>query len=73
METIQVYRKRIYHTPHRGNIGMQQRAISRDTQIGAQPPGGVASLSLKELAALLRAGLDGAGIDPGMSFMLRCV
>jgi CRP/FNR family transcriptional regulator len=52
---------------------MQQRPTSRDTQIGAQPPSGAASLSLKELAALLRIGLDGAGIDHGASFTLRRV
>jgi CRP/FNR family transcriptional regulator len=36
-------------------------------------PGAAASLSLKELAALLRIGLDGAGVDRGMSFTLRRV
>jgi CRP/FNR family transcriptional regulator len=52
---------------------MQQRAALHDTQIGAQPPSGAASLSLKELAMLLKIGLDGANIDPGVSFTLRRV
>ena len=52
---------------------MQQRITSRDTQDGAQPPSRPASLSLKELAALVRIGLDGVGIDHGMSFILRRV
>ena len=44
-----------------------------DPQAETQPPSGAASLSLKELAALLRIGLDGAGIDHGMGFTLRRV
>jgi CRP/FNR family transcriptional regulator len=52
---------------------MQGRAAAQDTQTDAPPPSGAASLSLKELAALLRIGLDGAGIDHGMSFTLRRV
>ena len=52
---------------------MQQEASSVDTQIGAQPQSGAASLTLKELAALLKIGLDGAGIDQGMNFTLRRV
>lgn len=58
---------------HRYATTMQQRATSHDTQIAAQPPSGVASLSLKELAGLLRIGLDGVGIDHGMSYTLRRV
>jgi CRP/FNR family transcriptional regulator len=50
---------------------MQQRVASYDTQIGAQPPSGAASLGLKELAGLLKIGLDGTNIDPGVSFTLR--
>ncbi len=38
-----------------------------------QPASRAASLSLHELAALLKIGLDNAGIDPGMSFTLRRV
>jgi CRP/FNR family transcriptional regulator len=52
---------------------MQQRVASLDTQIEAQPQSGAASLTLKELAALLKIGLDGAGIDQGMNFTLRRV
>jgi len=50
---------------------MQQRVEPLHAQIGVPPPNGAASLSLKELAGLLRIGLDGAGIDHGMSFTLR--
>lgn len=52
---------------------MQQRSASLDAQLGVQAPSGAASLSLHELAALLKIGLDEAGIDPGMSFTLRRV
>jgi len=52
---------------------MQQRSASHDTQLGAHPPSGAASLSVKEFAALMRIGLDGAGIDHGISFTLRRV
>lgn len=52
---------------------MQHGAASNDTQIGAQPPSGAASLSLTELAVLLKIGLDGANIDPRVSFTLRRV
>lgn len=44
-----------------------------DAHAETRPPGGAASLSLKELAGLLRIGLDGAGVDQGMSFTLRRV
>jgi CRP/FNR family transcriptional regulator len=44
-----------------------------DPQAETQPPSGAASLSLNELAALLRIGLDGAGIDQNVSFTLRRV
>jgi CRP/FNR family transcriptional regulator, anaerobic regulatory protein len=52
---------------------MQQRPASQDTQIGPQAPSAAASLSLKELATLLKIGLDGANIDPSVSFTLRRV
>jgi CRP/FNR family transcriptional regulator len=52
---------------------MHQRAASHDMQIRVPSPNGAASLSLKELAALLRIGLDGAGMDHGMRFTLRRV
>ena len=52
---------------------MQQRVEPLHAQIGVPPPSGAASLSLKELGGLLRIGLDGAGIDHGMSFTLRRV
>jgi hypothetical protein len=42
-------------------------------QIGVPSPSATASLSLKELAALPRIGLDGSGIDHGMRFTLRRV
>ena len=48
-----------------------------DTPIDAQseprPPGGAASLSLHELAALLKIGLDGTSLDQNVSFTLRRV
>jgi len=44
-----------------------------DPQAETQPPSGAASLSLKELAALLKIGLDGVNIDPSVSFTLRRV
>jgi CRP/FNR family transcriptional regulator len=50
---------------------VQQRVEPLHAQIAVPPPSGAASLSLKELAGLLRIGLDGAGIDHGMSFTLR--
>ena len=59
--------------PIRQTSPAQQQYASRDTQIGAQPPSGAASLSLKELAALLRIGLDGVDIDPSVNFTLRRV
>jgi CRP/FNR family transcriptional regulator len=52
---------------------MQQRAELFHVELGAPSPSVAASLSLKELAALLRIGLDNAGIDSGMSFTLRRV
>ena len=52
---------------------MQQRVEPLHAQIGVPPPSGAASLSLKELGGLLRIGLDGAGLDHGMSFTLRRV
>ncbi len=52
---------------------MQRRSTSPDTQTGAQAPSGAASLSLHELAALLKIGLDEAGIDQSASFTLRRV
>jgi CRP/FNR family transcriptional regulator len=52
---------------------MQQRATSHDTQIGAQAPSGAASLSLQDLAALLKIGLDGVDIDASVNFTLRRV
>ena len=44
-----------------------------DPQAETQPPSGVASLNLKELATLLKIELDGANIDPSVSFTLRRV
>jgi len=52
---------------------MQQRAALHEAQIGEQTPSGASSLSLKELAALLKIGLDDADIGPGASFTLRRV
>jgi CRP/FNR family transcriptional regulator len=52
---------------------MQQRAASHDTQIGTQAPSGAASLSLQDLAALLKIGLDGVDIDACVNFTLRRV
>lgn len=44
-----------------------------DAQAETRPPSGAASLSLRELAALLKIGLDGTGIDQNVSFTLRRV
>jgi CRP/FNR family transcriptional regulator len=52
---------------------MQQRAAPEETQIAAQAPGRAASLNLRELAALLRIGFDGVGVEQNMSFTLRRV
>ncbi|MGP1676530.1 MAG: helix-turn-helix domain-containing protein [Burkholderiales bacterium] len=52
---------------------MQQRVTSLDPQAVVQPASRAASLSLKELAALLKIGLDGVNVDPGMMFTLRRV
>jgi CRP/FNR family transcriptional regulator len=52
---------------------MQQRVASNDVQDGMQAAGRAASLGLRELAALLRVGLDGSGIDRDVSFTLRRV
>ena len=52
---------------------MQQRATTHDRQTAAQATSGAASLSLRDLAALLRIGLDGVDIDPGVNFTLRRV
>jgi len=52
---------------------MQQRSASHDTQVAPQAPSGAASLTLHELAALLKIGLDGANIDRGVNFTLRRV
>lgn len=50
---------------------MAQRAVLQDAPDAVQAPAGAASLSLKELAALLKIGLD--GVDPSVSFTLRRV
>lgn len=52
---------------------MQHRPASHDTQMATQAPSGAASLSLKELGALLKIGLEGTDIDPSLSFTLRRV
>jgi CRP/FNR family transcriptional regulator len=52
---------------------MQRQVTSIDAQDRAQARSGVASLSLRELAALLQIGLDGTGIDQNVSFTLRRV
>ena len=44
-----------------------------DPQTETQPPSAAASLSLRELAALLKIDVDGADIDPSVSFTLRRV
>jgi CRP/FNR family transcriptional regulator, anaerobic regulatory protein len=55
------------------NMAVQQRAISRNAQIGAQVPSAATSLSLQDLAMLLKVGLDGVDVDPGAHFTLRRV
>ena len=50
---------------------MQHRATSHNARIGAPAPSGAASLSLEDLATLLKVGLDGVDIDPGVHFTLR--
>jgi len=50
---------------------MQYRATSHNARIGAPAPSGAASLSLEDLATLLKVGLDGVDIDPGVHFTLR--
>jgi len=52
---------------------LQRHATPPDTHSRAQAPARAASLSLLELAALLKIGLDGVNIDPGLSFTLRRV
>jgi len=52
---------------------MQQRVATQAAQNEAQAPSGAASLSLKQLAGLLRLGLDGAGNDHTVNFTLRRV
>jgi CRP/FNR family transcriptional regulator len=52
---------------------MQQRTTSLDTQAAEQPASRAASLSLKELAVLLKIGRDDVDVDPGMKFTLRRV
>lgn len=44
-----------------------------DPQAETQPPSAAACLSLQELAALLKIDVDGADIDPSVSFTLRRV
>ena len=55
------------------NVAMQQRAKFHDVQTGAQAPSGAASLSLQDLAALLKVGLDDTEIATGVHFTLRRV
>lgn len=50
---------------------MQVRATPVDRQASEQAPGGAASLSLQELAALLKISLDDVGVDPRTPFTLR--
>jgi CRP/FNR family transcriptional regulator len=50
---------------------MQVRATTVDGQEPEQAAARAASLSLKELAALLKIGLDGINVDPGTAFTLR--
>ncbi|TAK67760.1 MAG: cyclic nucleotide-binding domain-containing protein [Betaproteobacteria bacterium] len=60
-------------TPKRG---LAPDAPTRATGAGVPneaAEAGAASLSLKKLAALLKIGLDGANIEPGVSFTLRRV
>lgn len=52
---------------------MQQRVTSLDAQDGVQAASRAASLSLHELAALLKIELDAVDIDQNMSFTLRRV
>ena len=52
---------------------MQQRVTSLDTNAEAPAPVGAAALSLHELAALLKIGLDGVDVEPDASFTLRRV
>ena len=53
------------------DVNMQQRTHALDSAADAQAPG--AALSLQELAALLKIGLDRVDIDPSVSFPLRRV
>lgn len=52
---------------------MQQRVTSREAQDGVQAASRAASLGLHELAALLKIGLDGSGIEQKANFTLRRV
>jgi CRP/FNR family transcriptional regulator len=52
---------------------MQQRVQTFDTRGLIHPAGRAASLSLRELAALLKMDLDEVNVDPGMMFTLRRV
>ncbi len=52
---------------------MQYQVTSPDAQGVVQPASGAASLSLHELGALLKIGLDDASIGPCMNFTLRRV
>ena len=52
---------------------MQQCRAPHDVQAAPPPTNGAASLSLNELAGLLKIGLDGVGIEPAASFTLRRV
>ncbi len=50
---------------------MHERTASQDTQKAIGAPNAAASLSVKDLSALLKIGLDGKAIDPTVSFTLR--
>lgn len=52
-------------------IAMQDLAESHAGKTGVGAPYAAASISLKDLAALLKIGLDGNEIDPNVSFTLR--
>jgi len=75
METIQVFRKRIYHTPDptTGTSGCNNEPHRAIRKLGRNRRAELRRRAWRSSPALLRTGLDGAGIDPGMSFMLRRV
>jgi len=52
---------------------MQQTHALHEAQLGTPPPSGAASLSLADLAALLKIGLDEFGVEAGAGVTLRRV